>query len=368
MVKKHPDYILAFIILIFLILGILILYSVSAPISQERFGTSFYYLKRQVLLGFLPGITLGFFFFQIPLTSLKKITPFLFFVNLIFLGMVFLPKVGVAIGGANRWISLGPISFQPSEFLKISFIMYLGAWLSKNEDFQGKKQRWSEKIRIAAFLIIIGVIVTTLIFQPDFSTMAMIVAVGILMFFSGKTPFWATALIMLLIFGSFILLLHFAPYRLARIKVFLNPEIDPLGIGYQLRQSLISVGSGGTSGLGLGMSLQKLGFLPHPLADSIFAVFAEETGFVGSLILTLLFLIFFWRGIEISKRSSSNFLKLVALGTSSWITLQAFWHIGSLIGILPLSGIPFPFVSYGASHLINELAGVGILLNISKNI
>jgi len=364
--KKHPDYILAFIILIFLILGILILYSVSAPISQERFGTSFYYLKRQVLLGFLPGITLGFFFFQIPLTSLKKITPFLFFVNLILLGMVFMPKIGLSIGGANRWISLGPISFQPSEFLKISFIMYLGAWLSKNENFQGKKQGWSEKIRIAAFLIIIGVITATLIFQPDFSTMAMIVAVAILMFFSGKTPFWGTFLIVLLIFGSFILLLHFAPYRLARIKVFLNPEIDPLGMGYQLRQSLIAVGSGGTSGLGLGMSLQKLGFLPHPLADSIFAVFAEETGFVGSLILTLLFLIFFWRGIEISKRSSSNFLKLVALGTSSWITLQAFWHIGSLIGILPLSGIPFPFISYGASHLIVEFIGAGVLLNISK--
>jgi len=368
MLKKHPDYILAFIILIFLILGVLILYSVSAPISQERFGNSFYYLKRQLLLGFLPGLILGFFFFQIPLNSLRKMTPFLFFVNLILLGMVFLPKIGLEIGGASRWISLGPISFQPSEFLKISFIMYLGAWLSKNENSQGKKQRWSEKIRMAAFLIIIGVIVATLIFQPDFSTMAIIVAVGLLMFFSDQTPFWATALILLLISGSFILLLHFAPYRLARIKVFLNPEVDPLGMGYQLRQSLIAVGSGGISGLGLGMSLQKLGFLPHPLADSIFSVFAEETGFVGSLVLTLLFLIFFWRGIEISKRSASSFLKLVALGVSSWITLQAFWHIGSLIGILPLSGIPFPFISYGASHLIVELTGVGILLNISRQI
>jgi len=368
--KKHPDYILTWILLILLILGVLILYSVSAPISQERFGSSFYYLKRQVLLGFLPGIILGFFFFKISLTSLKKIIPFLFFINLVLLGAVFLPEIGVSIGGASRWISLGLISFQPSEFLKISFIIYLGAWLTKNENFQNKKrgEGWNEKIRIIAFLMIIGLIVIFLILQPNFSTMVIIVAVAILMFFSGKTPFWATAIIILLILGSFILLLHFAPYRLARIKVFLNPEIDPLGIGYQLKQSLIAVGSGEIYGSGLGMSYQKLGFLPHPLADSIFAVFAEETGFVGSLILILLLLIFFWRGIEISKKSSGEFFKLVALGISSWITLQAFWHIGSLIGILPLSGIPLPFISYGASHLVCELSGAGILLNISKNI
>ena len=363
--KKHPDHILASIILIFLILGILVLYSVSAPISLERFGTSFYYLKRQLLLGFLPGIILGFFFYQVPLNSLKKMTPFFFFLNLLFLAMVFLPKIGLEIGGARRWVLLGPISFQPSEFLKISFIMYLGAWLSKSPSEKGKL---SEKIRILAFLIIIGLVIVNLIFQPDFSTMAMIVAIGILMFFSGKTPLWATILILLFVFSSFIFLLHFAPYRLARVKVFLNPEIDPLGIGYQLRQSLIAVGSGGTFGLGLGMSHQKLGFLPHPLADSIFSIFAEETGFLGSLIFIFLFLIFFWRGIEISKNCQNNFLKLVALGISSWILLQSFWHIGSLIGILPLTGIPLPFFSYGASHLITELAGMGILLNISKQI
>jgi len=369
MKTRHPDYILLGILLILLILGILVLYSVSAPISQERFGGSFYYLKRQILLGFLPGIILCFFFSKIPLVYLKKIIPFLFFVNLVLLGMVFLPKIGVSIGGASRWISLGSISLQPSEFLKISFIIYLAAWLTKNENFQVKKQKESlnEKLRIIAFLIIIGIVVCLLIFQPDFSTMVIIVAIALLMFFSAKTPFWATALILLFILGSFILLLQFAPYRLARIKVFLNPEIDPLGIGYQLSQSLIAVGSGGISGLGLGMSHQKLGFLPHPLADSIFAVFAEETGLIGSLILILLFLVFFWRGIEISKNSQGEFSQLAALGISSWIILQAFWHIGSLIGLLPLSGIPLPFISYGASHLVTELSGVGILLNISKN-
>jgi len=368
MKKEHPDYILMGILLVLGILGILVLYSVSAPISQERFGNSFYYLKRQILLGFLPGIILLFFFYKISLKNFKKIIPFFFFVNLILLGMVFLPKIGVSMGGASRWISLGPISFQPSEFLKISFIIYLGAWLTKNENFQDKKQGGglNEKLRIIAFLLIIGVVIALLVLQPDFSTMTIIVAVSLLMFFSAKTPFWATILIVLIILGGVILLLQFAPYRLARVKVSLNPEVDPLGIGYLLKQSLIAVGSGGISGLGLGMSLQKLGFLPHPLADSIFSVFAEETGLIGSLILILLFLVFFWRGIEISKKSSNEFSQLVALGISSWIILQAFWHIGALIGLVPLSGVPLPFISYGASHLNVELISAGILLNLSK--
>ena len=366
--SNHPDYILLGTIGFLLALGIVILASVSAPFSQERFGQTFYYLKRQFLLGFLPGIILGILAFKMPLTFLKRIILVLFLINLLLLAMVFLPNFGVEVGGARRWISLGPLTFQPSEFLKISFIIYLAAWLTKDSNLQSEKRKrgLGEGIKLMAFLIIIGIIVAVLFYQPDFSTMALIVAVAILMFFAAKTPIRSTVLIIFFVLACFAALFQLAPYRMDRFKVFLNPEIDPLGIGYQLRQSLIAVGSGGVSGLGLGMSHQKLGFLPHSLADSIFAVFAEETGLIGSLILILLFLIFYWRGIEISKKSSSEFSQLVALGISSWITLQAFWHIGSLIGILPLSGIPWPFISYGASHLVTELCGVGILLNISK--
>ncbi|MBZ9578718.1 putative lipid II flippase FtsW [Patescibacteria group bacterium] len=370
---RHSDYILIGVLVILVILGVLMIYSVSAPFSQERFGQTFYYLKRQILFGFLPGAILGFFFFKISLTFLRKTILILFLISLGLLVMVFIPNFGVSIGGATRWISLGPISFQPSELLKLTFIIYLAAWLTRDGFFsskekgKGQKKLISEKIKFVAFLIIIGLISLFLIFQPDLSTLGLIIFVAILMYFSAKTPILYTILIILIISGSLIALIKLAPYRMERLLVFLNPEIDPMGIGYQLRQALIGVGSGGISGLGLGMSYQKFGFLPHPIADAIFAIFAEETGFIGSLVLVLLFLIFFWRGFEISKKSPSEFSKLVALGISSWIVLQAFLHIGSMIGLLPLTGIPLPFVSYGASHLIIELIGVGILLNISKN-
>ncbi|MBZ9569440.1 cell division protein FtsW [Patescibacteria group bacterium] len=372
MKTQHPDYILIGVLVILVILGVLIVYSVSASFSQERFGQTFYYLKRQILFGFLPGAILAFLFFKIPLAFLKKIVLILFLISLGFLGMVFIPNLGVSIGGATRWISLGPVSFQPSELLKLTFIIYLASWLTKS-DFSSLKERSknqkkgiNEKIKLIAFLIVIGLISLFLIFQPDLSTLGLIISIAILMYFSAKTPFWYTILIVLIISGSLIALVELAPYRMERLLVFLNPGIDPMGMGYQSKQALITVGSGGISGLGLGMSLQKFGFLPHPIADSIFAIFAEETGFIGSLILISLFLIFFWRGFEISKKSPNKFSKLVALGISSWIALQAFLHIGSMIGLLPLTGIPLPFISYGASHLIVELIGVGILLNISK--
>jgi cell division protein FtsW len=367
---KKPDYILITISVILGILGILIIYSVSAPFSQERFGHTFYYLKRQLLFGFIPGAVLCFILSMLPLRFLKRLISPLFLLSLILLVLVFVPRVGVSIGGATRWIAIGPISFQPSELLKLTFILYLAAWLTKEGIFterKGKNQSWmTNKISLIAFFIIIGLISLFLLSQPDFSTLGLIIAIAILMYFSARTPFWYTIIIVAIIAGGLFVLMRLAPYRLERLLVFLNPEIDPMGIGYQSKQALITVGSGGISGLGLGMSLQKFGFLPHPIADSIFAIFAEETGFIGSFILILLFLIFLWRGYMISKKSSDKFSQLITLGISSWIVLQSFLHIGSMIGILPLTGIPLPFISYGASHLTMELAGLGILLNISK--
>jgi len=373
MKRKRFDIILFSVSVILGILGILIVASISAPFSQTRFGFSYYYLRRQFLFGFLPGIILGILFFKISLKSLRKIVIFLFLINLILLGMVFLPKIGLSLGGAKRWVALGPISFQPAEPLKFTFILYLAAWLTKEEFIKEKKGKrnkkiFEERISLIAFFVILGAIALFLLLQPDFSTLGLILTVAILMYFSAKTPFWYTIIIVLVIGGGLLSLLKLAPYRMQRLLVFLNPDVDPMGIGYQAKQAQITVGSGGISGVGLGMSLQKFGFLPHPISDSVFAIFAEETGFIGSLILIFLFLMFFWRGIEIAKNTPNQFQKLVALGISSWIALQAFLHIGAMIGLLPLTGIPLPFISYGSSHLIVELVGIGVLLNISKNV
>jgi cell division protein FtsW len=248
----------------------------------------------------------------------------------------------------------------------------LAAWLASRTPQQGKfNARQSEKNfsqTLLAFLILIGFISGLLILQSDASTLGIIILVGILMYFSSGTPFWHVILITLIGIGGFISAIRLTPYRMKRLMVFLNPETDPLGTGYQIKQALIAVGSGGIFGLGLGMSRQKFGFLPHAMSDSIFAIFSEETGFLGAVILISLFLIFLWRGFKISKKTEDKFSQLTALGISFWIILQAFVNIGAMIGILPLSGIPLPFVSYGGSALIAELIGVGILLNISKNV
>jgi len=369
-VSSQTDYIFLFIVLLLILLGGLILISVSSTSSQEKFGSSFHYLNHQILYGFLPGLIIAFFAFKINLVTLKKMAPLFLFVNLIFLGMVFLPHSGVSFGGAARWIKLGPISFQPSEFLKLSFILYLASWLESRTEKRftptTKKLARGFSQTFIAFLAVMGITSIFLIFQPDISTLLIIILVATLMYFLARTPFWHSIVTTLIIVFGFLVLIKIAPYRFNRILAFLNPELDPMGIGYQIKQALIAIGSGGIWGSGLGLSVQKLGFLPHSISDSIFAIFAEETGFIGSFILVLLYLVFFWRGLKIGKQSADKFSKFCAWGITFWITLQAFVNIGSMIGILPLTGIPLPFISYGGSALISELIGVGILLNISK--
>lgn len=367
----RPDYILFGVVVILVVLGVLILASVSASLSQEKFGTTYYFLNHQLLFGLIPGLILAFLAFRIRLDFLKKWAPILLLINLILLVMVFLPKIGAGAGGATRWLSMGPISFQPAEFLKLTFILYLATWLTSRTSNQqksgfGQAGKWFSQTFIA-FLIVIGLISLLLIFQPDISTLGVIVLVAALMYFLAATPLWHSILIILIGAGGLFSLIKLAPYRVDRLLVFFQPGTDPMGIGYQLKQALIAIGSGGIFGLGLGMSGQRLGFLPQSISDSIFAIMAEETGFIGSLILISLFLIFLWRGFKIGKRREDKFSQLLAVGISSWIVIQAFINVGSMIGILPLTGIPLPFISYGGSALVTELIGVGILLNISKN-
>jgi len=358
MKKKKPEVILPSIVLALVLLGILVLASVSTSVPKDKSTPPFYFLKHQILFGLIPGIILMFVFSKIPLSILKKGAVFLLFSNLALCALVFLPKIGMEFSGAYRWIGFGPISFQPSEFLKVTFLIYLAAWLTKKK---------KDKETLIGFLAILLPITLLLIFQPDISTLGVIVLSAILMYFLSGTPYWHLILVMVIAFSGLVFLTKIAPYRTARLKIFLEPKIEPLGSGYQIGQSLIAIGSGGLFGKGFGLSSQKLGFLPGILSDSIFAIFAEETGFLGSFILTLLFLIFLFRGFKISKMAKDKFSSLLSQGISLWITLQAFVNFGAMSGILPLTGIPLPFISFGGSHLVAELIAVGILLNIAKS-
>ncbi len=357
--EKRVDFFLLFVFVVLLFLGILILASVSSPISLEKFGTPFYYLIHQLLFGILPGIFLGTIAFKVDFKLLKKYSLFglLFFLGLS--SLVFLPTFRLKLGGGARWIKVGPIVFQPSEFLKLAFCIYLAAWLSSPKDF-GIFQTF------LAFVVLLSAICLIFIFQPDISTLGIIMITSLVMFFLAKTPLWQTIFLILMSLLIFSPIVISAPYRLSRILVFLNPEIDPMGIGYQIRQSLIAIGSGKIFGKGLGLSQQKFGILPKTFSDLAFAVFAEETGFLGAIFLISLYLIFFFRSFKIGSEKRDEFSKLLAFGISFWIVFQAFFHIGSNIGVLPLSGIPLPFISYGGSHLVSEIIGTSLLLKITK--
>jgi len=359
--RELPDFLLLGIVTVLVFWGILMVFSVSYFNSGIKFGTPFYFLKRHLLFGVIPGIICGLFCYFLPLNFLRKLAFPLFLINIGLLIMVFIPGIGIKIAGATRWINLKFSTCQPSEFLKLTFLLYLSSWLvGKTENSKLRRQTFF------AFLGLMGLISLLLILQPDISTLGIILLSAMVVYFISNAPLKYFFLILIGGFSLLLFLINIAPYRMARVIVFLNPNLDILNIGYQFHQALITIGSGGLLGVGLGMSQQKFGFLPQPMTDAVFAIFAEETGFLGTLILVILFLMLFWRGKVIAESSPDKFSKFLALGITFWITLQAFLNISSLIGILPLAGTSLPFVSYGGSALITQLAGIGILLNISK--
>ena len=375
--KKNGDRALLITILALIGIGIIFLSSASALESQEKSGNTFYYLNHQIIFGIIPGIILAWIVFKMKTDLLKKMILPLILINLFLLGMVFLPGIGSHFGqGANRWIVLGPLIFQPSEFLKISFILYLASWL-KNKMPTSSKVKKNYRFSIAgilefdktflAFFIILGFISLFLVLQPDVSTLAIIFLVSLIMYFLAEASIWQIFSLIATGIATLFILIKIAPYRMDRLLIFLHPELYPMGKGYQFKQALIAIGSGGLNGVGLGLSHQRFGFLPATMSDSIFAIFAEEVGFIGAVILIILFLMFFKQGFKISKNANDKFLQLAGFGITFWITIQAFLNISAMIGIMPLMGIPLPFISYGGSAIITELIGVGILLNISKH-
>jgi cell division protein FtsW len=372
--KKHLNYHLFFVVTILIVFGMLFLSTLSAPASMRSFGTTNYYLMHQLYL-LVAGIVLAVIAYKLPLNFLKKVAPFLLFANIAVLMIVFLPLIGVKLGGAKRWINIGIGTFQPSEFLKITAILYLSAWIS-NRLFEEHRKGWIFTVKkgyhniksvFIPFILFLALISVILIFQPHISALVIIGLTLVVIYFFAGTPLWQTLSIFSVGASGLFLLIKFASYRLDRWLIFLHPETDPLGKGFQMKQSLIAIGSGGIFGKGWGMSSQKFGFLPQSMSDSVFAILGEEIGIVGCLFLVFLFLYFLWLGVKIAKSSNDKFSQLTAVGITFWITIQAFLNIAANLGIAPMTGIPLPFFSYGGSHLVTELIGIGILLNISKN-
>lgn len=358
------DYKLLVIVLVLLGFGLAALYSASTVVSFNKTNhtsTAFFFI-HQLIYGGLIGLAVMYVFSKVNYKVWQRLTPFITLGSILLLVAVLVPGLGYKVGEAKRWIVIGSFSIQPAEIVKLALVFYIASWIDKRNS-QIKDFYYG----LIPSLLIIVITAGLIIMEPDIGTMLVVIVTALVMLFVGgskiKHLFW------ILGFGlaAFAILVKIEPYRVARITAFLNPSIDPKGIGYQINQALVSVGSGGLFGYGYGMSRQKYNFLPEAIGDSIFAIIIEELGFILGSIVIILYFMLAMRGIKIAQGAPDMFGRMVAVGVVTWITLQALINIAAIIGLLPLTGIPLPFVSYGSSALIVTLAGVGVLLNISKH-
>ncbi|MBH41537.1 MAG: putative lipid II flippase FtsW [Candidatus Magasanikbacteria bacterium] len=360
--QKEIDYVLLSYFGVLLVFGLIMLASASAVIGYDRFGDQYFFIKRQLLYGAIPGVLAVFFLIKIPYTWIKKITWFIAIGSFALLVLVLIPGIGSSFNtGARSWITFGGFSFQPAELAKLGVVFFLATYLAKlGKSVTELKTGFLPALCLG--LVPVGLV----ILQPDIGTASILfVLVFGLLFVSGAKRSHLGVLALLAVAAFFVLIL-IAPYRAARFTTFLHPELDPQGIGYHINQAYLAIGSGGWFGKGLGHSVQKFQYLPEVHADSIFAVMAEEMGFVVSLLLVVLLLAITIRCIRIAQAAPDNFGILIVSGIVIWFITQSFFNIGAMLGLMPITGVPLPFVSHGGTALVISLIGVGVVLNVSK--
>jgi len=349
--------------LILIIIGIMTLISASSIIGVEEHNNVFYFVKRQLLQGVLGGLIIAWIASKINYRYWKKTAFFLLILNMILIGLCFFGPFEASVNSVHRWLKLGPISFQPSEFLKITFVLFLASVLT-NYNLEKRRKIFSPPFLI--YIISLGTIAGILALQPSTGTFIILGLSSLAIYFSAGLN-WKQIITVFLLGGLFLgFLIIGTSYRLERITSFLFPSSDPLGKGYQSLQSLIGIGSGGLFGVGFGHSIQKFNYLPGSHTDTIFSIIAEEFGFVGSIFILLIFLLFVSAGLGIAKETTDSYGKFVTIGIISGIGFQAFINIAAMCKLIPITGIPLPFISYGSSAFIANLLGLGIISNIAK--
>ena len=358
--SKGVDRILLGIILTLVIVGFFIFTSASLGLLAREGARFSSVAFTQIMFGMIGGGIAMFLMSQIYYRNWRKYAFYLFIVSLVLTALVFTP-LGFSHGGAQRWIIIGGFSFQPAEFLKIGYIIYLATWLSGTH-----KLIKTFRHGTAPFLGITAIVGILLLLQPDTDTFLLLAMAGTAMFLTAGGS-WRDVGITALAGVLILVILAFSrPYIMDRLTTFIDPSIDPQGKSYQIQQSLIAVGSGGIAGRGFGQSIQKFEYLPEPIGDSIFAVYAEEFGFIGTCFLILLLSGFTFRGFKIAGHAADVFGMLLVVGFMTLIVMQAFLNIASMVALAPLMGLPLPFISHGGTALMAALVSVGIVLNVSK--
>ncbi len=329
-------------------------YDSSSVVAFSTFGDKYHYIKDQLIWVVLGFIAL-FSFYSLDYRRLYNLALPLLICALCLLILVFIPGIGSAAKGANRWIDLHFFTLQPAEFVKLALAIYLAAWFSHKE-----------KGRFLAFSFLIGAILLLVMLEPDMGTASIILFEAVIMYFlsGGSIIHFLVGAPLVGIIGY--LFIKLEPYRASRLTNLLNLNKSLTGTSYHVKQILIALGSGGVFGLGIGNSLQKYAYLPENVTDSIFPIIAEEFGFVGATLLIFAYIVLVWRGIFIAARAKDNFGKLLASGIISFLGIQIIINLGAMTALIPLTGVPLPFISYGGSALTVDMASIGILLNISK--
>ncbi|MFK2824910.1 stage V sporulation protein E [Bacillus sp. B190/17] len=360
-VKKFaPDYFLLILIVILLTVGVTMVYSASEVWAEYKFNDALFFAKRQLLfavVGFIAMIML----MNVEYWTWRRFSKAALIGCFILLVLVLIPGVGMVRNGSQSWIGAGAFSIQPSEFMKLAMIIFLAGYLSENQKHMIYFKRGllpALGLAFAAFGLIM--------LQPDLGTGTVMIGTCLVMIFISGARIFHFVLMGLVGVAGFAGLVLSAPYRIKRITSFLDPWSDPLGSGFQIIQSLYAVGPGGLFGLGIGESRQKYYYLPEPQTDFIFAILAEELGFIGGVFILILFSLMLWRGIRIALKAPDLFGSFLAVGIISMLAIQVVINIGVVTGLMPVTGITLPFLSYGGSSLTLMLAAFGILLNISR--
>lgn len=340
-------------VIILTLFGLFMIYDVSSFVAFRDFGDKYHYIKDQFL-----WVVLGFgaltFFTIFDYRKLYALALPILLTALVLLTLVFIPGIGVGFLGAHRWIDMGFFLLQPAEFVKLGLAIYLAAWFSNKE-----------KGRLPAFLLLLVLVLGLVMVEPDMGTTIVILAEALIIYFlSGANIFYFSLIVPLIGFLGY-LLIKVSPYRTKRLDTFLNIDLSQES-SYHVKQILIALGSGGLLGVGLGNSLQKYAYLPESTTDSIFAIIAEELGFVGAVGLVLFFIFIISRCFRVVVNCRDNFGKLLAGGITTFLAIQTVINLAAQTALIPLTGIPLPFISYGGSALIVDLAAIGILLNISR--
>lgn len=361
--ENKSDRLFLLYLLILVLFGLAVLSSASAPYGYSKFGDLYYFVKRQVVFGLLPGLVLFFIAAKLGTKTYKRIAWVAFIGCLAALILVFIPGVGADFNKyANSWLDFGIFHFQPAEFAKLGLIFILAKLLSDpHRDLSDWKNGLLPVLCVAASMLILVML------QPDIGTLFVMAGIVCGMLYLGKTPKPYLMIMILAGVVAFAALIFIAPYRMNRLTVFLHPELDPQGVGYHVNQAYLAVGSGGFWGLGFGHSRQKHEYLPEVQADSIYAIIAEELGFLVAAAVVILLLLIVWRGLKIARAAPDDFSSLLVSGIMIWFFWQSFINIGAMVGLLPLTGVTLPFVSHGGSSLMACLTAAGIVVSVSKH-